>query len=65
MGVQVQYGSSKLPEKFFTGEVDAFWRSDTSFDESRRYYLEELDKLRQFLKSKWLQRLYNDDRHGA
>ena len=46
MSFQVQYGSSKLPEEFFTGEVDAFWRNETSFEESRRYYLEELDKLR-------------------
>jgi hypothetical protein len=46
MSFKVQYGSSKLPQKFYTGEVDAFWRSETSFAESRRYYLEERDKLR-------------------
>jgi hypothetical protein len=46
MRFQVQYGSSKLPQKFYTGEVDAFWRSETSFEESRRHYLEERDKLR-------------------
>lgn len=49
---QVQYGSSKLPEKFYTGEVDAFWRSDTSFEESRQHYLEERDKLRKAQASK-------------
>ena len=43
---QVQYGSSSLPQKFYTGEIDAFWRNETSFEESRRYYLEERDKLR-------------------
>ena len=47
MSFQVQYGSSNLPQKFYTGEVDAFWRSETSFEESRRHYLEERDKLRQ------------------
>ncbi len=46
MSFQVQYGSSKLPQKFYTGEVDAFWRSETSLEESRRHYLEERDKLR-------------------
>ncbi len=46
MSFQVQYGSANLPQKFYTGEVDAFWRSETSFEESRRYYLEERDKLR-------------------
>ena len=46
MSFQVQYGSSKLPEEFFTGEVDAFWRNETSFEESRRYYMEEREKLR-------------------
>ena len=44
--IQVQYGSSKLPEEFFTGEVDAFWRNETSFEESRRHYMEEREKLR-------------------
>ena len=46
MSFQVQYGSSKLPQKFYTGEVDAFWRSKTSFEESRLNYLSERDKLR-------------------
>ena len=46
MSFQIQYGSSKLPQKFYTGEVDAFWRSETSFDESRLNYLVERDKLR-------------------
>jgi cytochrome c556 len=35
-----------LPQKFYTGEVDAFWRSETSFEESRQHYLTERDKLR-------------------
>ena len=43
---EVQYGSSELPREFYSGEVDAFWRSETSFEESRRHYLEERDKLR-------------------
>ena len=46
MSFQVQYGTSKLPDRFFTGEVDAFWRSDTSFEESRLHYLAEREKLR-------------------
>ena len=46
MSFNFQYGSSKLPQKFHTGEIDAFWRSETSFEESRRHYLEERDKLR-------------------
>ena len=46
---QVQYGSSSLPLKFYTGEVDAFWRNDTSFEESRVYYLKEREKQRKAL----------------
>lgn len=42
---QMQYGSSDLPEKFYTGEVDAFWRNETSFEESRLNYMEEKEKL--------------------
>lgn len=49
---QVQFGSSKLPQKFYTGEVDAFWRTDTSFEESRRNYLVERDKIRDAQKIK-------------
>lgn len=52
MSFQVQHGSSKLPQKFYTGEVDAFWRNDTSFEESRLHYLDELHKLRKVQEAK-------------
>ncbi len=42
----VQYGTANLPKEFYTGEADAFWRSETSFEESRRHYIEERGKLR-------------------
>jgi len=59
---KVQFGSSLLPEKFYTGEIDAFWRNETSFEESRQYYLKQRENLykEQAEKVKEDKKLYNE-----
>jgi len=42
---KVQFRSFLLPDKFYTGELDAFWKNESIVNEPCQYYLEQRENL--------------------